>query len=1382
MSLTRLALLLVLFLGAAGLAGALLRARMDRSPAPAAPPIEVEGWTHRRGTLVRTAGGDWSAPEGLLLERDGIAVELDPGAVFDFAGGLPELLDGGMSVRGSAERSFGPFGLLPGSELRFGGEGVVVGGGGVIFDGRPIPPGTIIDRSAPQPLPAPLDRRAAGIVVDAATGAPISGATVRVTFGDQPEGYPAVAPEARQIASTDFSGRFELPLFRPEDPRLRIRVEAEAEGYEAAVALAEEESTLSGEWPFLKLALRRVWLAEVRFTDADGSPWAGATVRVSRPADPYLPEEGASPLREGDREVALRTTDESGRLFIVPGVDSFELIEPALVPYPEWLVRPSFAGDADEDGVDATGNPVPIHSLHILAETFQSFELVGDDGLPVAAATLEIEVPEEARVFRMRTDDQGRFAFGVAERPPDEPQLIDAPKAANLRVLSTEHRGETRELFLPGHPDRIILDGRAPPHLLVRFVMPDDSGELHPFPVEQVRISPDLVPVHRGRDGRAIFSGALPPGGQRVVLGVRGAAPVEVIVPTRPDPSLDLDLGDVVLLRRDPVPVRIAGAPPEDLEGAVLEISGDEFADSRYRTFLAGETGSLGGIDPLRSYRFRITGPWIQEASGEFRVADDRSGTGLAIPVSTTEEYRLVTEGKVLGIPPWETPRYRVIERPRRGDENDPVIQRSYRLAPDGSFGSELRVDGALRFEALILGGSSGRFAHARPQGKTEAGFVGYGALSPEEPLTARFRFRIAGAGPTLPPETWLEAFLDRNEEVVELDDRLPPGQIPFVEARFLLPGEYALRWGSFEAEDGAFPFVVTEKRRQIAAEIEIPAAARNAILITVIDAEGAPVDRAEVVAVPIDPRIGEGEPEVGSEIAPGVYRIVTSRDVANRIRVERIGPDSIPIEVTVPAGGEIAAPFVLPAPASLAAEVRDAAGERIEGVVEVQPLAVPAGEGWPEGTTIRAGATRRSELDHGRLRVSGLASGERRLEIRHVSTSIAAELALALRPGGNETDEIVLTERRTLRGVVLFEGGEGAAGVEVALVDPEAVHRYPGRDPDPARIRRRVDSGAGGVFAIDLAGIGRDEVLSLRATLAGRTPAVVPRVDLDGPPATLFLAEGNELVIAASRRGAGEDPEQDRFVLTYQADDPEEGAIDLGEVLVRDPVMHRDVRPGRYRLEWGSEALPPGIERPSAEVVVAPGVRRNLELAVDAEFLASTATLNGESLARGWVLLTDDPGDPSRLRAAPVRDGRAMLPVRPGTRTLCVSLLPERHSGTRIDFSLGSARPEPLPPDALGRDPIPIRDQGHDLVFELGASIVADPEAWLELPRWVWQRDRWRTDGTVAVRADRPRLVIPLLAPGSYPYVIESRSPAGWSLRLASEIAGEDVTVELNR
>ncbi len=1378
--------IVALVLGSTVTVGAILfialTTREDRrvAPSPRTTLITVEGWSYLDGEVQRTDDGGYLTPTGFSIEQPGLVVEVEPGSTFHFEEGVPILDEGELQVRATTESVFGPYGIPAGSDLRFGSDKIIVGGRGVFIDGTRIPPGTILDRPGrgPSPTRPPIDLQAAGVVVDAATGSPITGAALRITFSDQPNGYPAFSPEAVVEAITDPSGRFQIPVFRPEDPRTRIRVEVVAEEFAPGVALVEEECTLGGEWPFLRIPLRRTWLTETFFVDGDRNPFPGATVRSRRRADPYLPEEGPSLLRLENEEVALRTTDAFGRITYIHGVEELQLIDPLIVPYPHWLPRPMWAGEVDEDGVDATGTPVPIYTLHLVPETIETFELVDADGDPVALTTIELTIRENARTFRVRTDLAGSFRFGVAEREPKAPQLVDLPKVVTLRVLDASFRDASREFFIPGHPSRLWLDGRPAPRLSLRLVQLDDQNQPRPVPAEQVRISADLTSVHRDREGYAEFVGQLPPEGQRLIVAARDAAPVEVITPARSDQATTLDLGDLVVPARDAVSVLLSGVGPSDLEGAVLEISGEEFAASRFRTPISGGSRALvGGLDPMRFYRFRVTGPWITEVHGEFRLANEDTDVGLAIPLFTSDANRFITTGRVVGIPPWETPRYRIIERIRRGDEQDPVIRASYRLAPDGTFGSEDWVEGARLFEALALG-SGALFADAEPRGRTEPGYVMLGTLAPTEPRVARFYFRIEGAGPTLPPEAWLEGFQDRDHEVVDLVRQFPIGKPPYLEARFLLPGEYALHWESIEEEDGVYPLVVTVDGRFSEAMIELPAAERNEVIVTVLSASGMPVANALVTSTPIDPNLGEGTPSGGEELGAGIYLIETVYDVPNRIHVEPPTSERIPMYVTVPAGGEITRPIQLVRAASLASELRDLGQRRLDGTGRVIPIVAPAGKEWPEGTTIRYGETAPFSLDHGRFKVGGLASGIHIREIRHDSTATATVVILDLAPGENEAEPFFLEERRTLKGVVLLDGGEGAAGAEVVLMHPSAAHRYPGRDLDPRNIRRRVESGAGGVFSIDLTGIDRNAVLALVAKMPGSTPAVLSPVDLDGPPATLFLADGNELVIAAIRQGSGSDPLQDRFRLSFISDDPEEGKIDLGEILTREPTTYRDVRPGRYQLDWGPTALPAGIVGPSAETAVIPGFRKNLRLEIDADFRPAIARLNGKLLDSGFAIVTDDPSDPGRLRAAPVRNGRVQLPLPSGASTVCISLIPQSASRHTLDFEVGTARPIPLSGgELLGGDPIQIERDAYDLIFQLGESVLNDPDAWIELPRWVWRGREWRTDGTIALRA-RARLVVPLLSPGFYPYKAVSRGPGGWSIHLGAEIVDDDVTI----
>lgn len=1394
-------LLLAVLVSLAAVLGAFLwrdRTRPEPSPSPLPGPamaITIENWVYRDGEVSRTEDGGYVSSTGLAIEQAGLSVEFEPGSTFHFEGGLPVLERGTMDVRATAETDYGPYRIPEGGDLTFGQDEITVGTRGVLVDGFVVPPGTIIERTDRDPRadpPAP-DRsaRAAGIVVDAANGEPIAGARVRITHGDTLVAHPPLdVPGAIVATTTDRTGRFRIDPFLPEDPRVRIRVEVDAPGYRPVVRLVDEPCTLDGVWPYLTLALRRAWLTELRFLDLEQRPVEGM-VRVTTPADPYVPEEGPPLTREGDVEVAFRTVGDDGTVSALLPRDEVVWTDPTTVPYPEWLPWPSWAGDRDEDGVDATGRPVPIVRIIVAATEFATFELVDAAGFPVAAAALEVTVPEESRSFRLRTDSAGRFTFGVADRDPVEPSLAELPKGVTLRVLDTAHRDQTHSLFVPGHPDRLFLEGLAAPELRFRLVHSDPTGEeLVPIPAEQVRLSRDLTVVRAGVDGRVVARGPLPPPGERFIVACRDVAPIEVTIPGRTREVEVLDLGDLVVPRREPTLVRLPGVPAPDLEGAVLEIAGDELMDTLAR-YPLGESARLevGGLDPFRFHRFRIDGPWIHSSSGEFRLADDERDEGLVIPQFASVPDRTLTTGRAVDLPPWETARYRVIERLYRGDERDPMIRRSYPLAPDGRFGSLDEVVDAVRFEAVVVSDDA-LFAHAPPRGFGDDRFVPHGTITAVPPRRGRFHFRIRDAGPTLPPDAELTAYQDRDEELTTSTVRFPERGTPYLEVRSLLVGEYALQWGEPGLDDGVAPLVVTEERRTIDTVVDLDPAALNAVLVTVVDPDGAPVIGAAVHVSSLDEDGTEGEIRPGEEIAPGLYRIQTLLAAANRIRVVPGQASVVPLEVTVPAGGAIDAPLALVASAGLVAEVRDPGERRIDGIIRVEARREPAGEGWPEGTTLRHGATVRVALERGgTLTASGLPSGPRTLTFRHEGTEHSVDLVLDLRKGPNEAPEIILEERRTLRGTVVLDRGDAAAGARVQLIDPAAADTYPGRQLDPSRVRRSTTAAAGGDFEMSLDGIGRGEVLALVATLPGRTPAVLSPVildgeiaaDLAGAPITMILREGNELVIAPVRTGTGTDPMQDRFRLVFDPPGPDEAEVDLGAALVREPTLYTDVRPGTYRLEWGPASLPDSIVRPTAEVELRAGTRRTLQLVVDVDFRDATAVLNGRGLAHGWALVTDDPADPARLRAAPVRDGRTVLPLHDLRGPVMVALVPEDDIAL-FDPAAGVALPWPLRSGALESDPIPVATVAHDLIFRLGEGVWTDPDAWIVLPRWRWDGRDWERDGTVEIRADRPEIRVPLLTPGVHPYTVESRRPGGWAIRRSVEIVDEPVTVNVDR
>ena len=1370
--------------------------------------ITVEGWQYREGDLERTEDGGFRTHAGISLEQIGLEVEMAPGAEFRIEGGLPILDDGSMQVRAKLDTDFGPFRIPAGSSIEIRGEKIIVGTGGVLIDGTMIPGGATVPRTrATEATPggtASRDasardsktdgaRASAGMVIDGANGRPIAAARVRVTISDQPEGDPrAAGVVSPSVVITDNTGRFDLPPGPPGAVRLWLRIEVDAPGYAPVTTLTEELRTLDGTWPFVEVSMRRTWITDIDFRLEDESPIANALIRVVEAADPYIPEDGPLVTRQGDNWISHRTTDDSGRISAVRGTEHLTLVHPTIVPFPSWLMRPLWAGTPVDDGVTSTGEHEPIVSLHVIAPTIETFELVDADETLLADTAIEVSIPEDGRIFRVRTDELGRFTVGVSDRPPGAPDVVELPKAGSLVVLDPRYRSHSAGFMVPSVADRLHLNGRASPLLSFELVEKVDGSELRTVPAEQVTISLDLTPLEFTPEGRAVFTGALPDGGEKFFVAVRDYLPLEVRTPSRSDLSEDLDLGTLVVAPGEPTPVILPGVAPSDLEGAVLEISGDDEISTRFLYPLKGSSRLvIGGIDPVRFYRFRVTGPWLDESSGEFRHSDDPSIEGLSIPTFSNEPSRVVTRGVVASIPPWETDRYRIIERGYRGNEHDPVIERSYPLAPDGTFGSERYRDDIDRFEAILVGGNNALFAHAPPQLPEEIGLLTFPQLSPENPRIGRFFFRFPGAGLTLPPEVWCEAARNRDQELLSIRVGSRSGVVPHVEMRFFLTGDYSLHWESISREDGVLPFKFAEDRKDLDRVIDLPPAAVNLVALTVLDHGGEPVSRASVSSTALDPAIDEEETLRAEEIGDGVYLVTLYRDLAHRISVRprlesQFGLEEpvpwVGVEVTLPVGGEITEPFRVREKTSITGVVHDPSERPLDGTLTIVPVAVPAGSDWPEGTMIRYGSSQFVALSGGEFIAPSASVGENVFEFRHEGTSTGTTVDANLAPEVNQLAPIVLGVVRTLRGAVIEAGDIGVSGAEVMLVEPGSAYRYPGREPDTARIVRRVKSGAGGVFSIELQGIRDDAELSLVARHPGHTAAVLNIVDLDGPPPTLFLREGNTLRIRAVRNGDGEDVDLDRFRLTYLADDPVEGDIDLGEVVEGTTRDYSDVRPGRYRLEWGPEDLPLGIVTPSALVSLGPGHARELELQIDADIRTVIARRNGLRLVGGWVLVTDDPTDAEHLRAGRIVGGVAKIPVPKRAGALFVSATPARVPEVAIDFALGSALPRELPRAELHADPIRVEINAYDLSFTFNDGVLLSRNPVLVLPRWVFKNDQWKVDGEVTIPITGSSLVIPDLAPGIVQYTVESRGPGGWSIHQSVELVDEPVTVPIIR
>src|SRR5690606_8711778 len=152
--------------------------------------------------------------------------------------------------------------------------------------------------------------------------------------------------------------------------------------------------------------------------------------------------------------------------------------------------------------------------------------------------------------------------------------------------------------------------------------------------------------------------------------------------------------------------------------------------------------------------------------------------------------------------------------------------------------------------------------------------------------------------------------------------------------------------------------------------------------------------------------------------------------------------------------------------------------------------------------------------------------------------------------------------------------------------------------------------------------------------------------IDFDASFHELELGEPNLLEIEAGYRLV--DALDDwRFTLEYRGDETSrEKPVELGEILPDWLGFHSfaSVRPGRYRLRWGLRDAYEPLPWLWQDVWLPPGGAARLSLVLDGHTLRGRATLNGERVERGWVLLTHDPGTNGGTRVGRIRDGEYLL------------------------------------------------------------------------------------------------------------------------------------------
>src|SRR6185503_5556943 len=151
-----------------------------------------------------------------------------------------------------------------------------------------------------------------------------------------------------------------------------------------------------------------------------------------------------------------------------------------------------------------------------------------------------------------------------------------------------------------------------------------------------------------------------------------------------------------------------------------------------------------------------------------------------------------------------------------------------------------------------------------------------------------------------------------------------------------------------------------------------------------------------------------------------------------------------------------------------------------------------------------------------------------------------------------------------------------------------------------------------------------------------------------------------------------------------------------------------------------------------SATAEVAPGAPARLALRVDDRFVPGEATLNGEPLARGWVLLVADPGQPAGLTAGRVRRGRFVVPVPLRAESAHAALIPEEDPLPAPDFYRGEALPQEIPDfrAQLRRRFLTVHYRAHDLTIQIPQDMLSrSPDLEIEFPHYLWSLGGYRRE-----------------------------------------------------
>ncbi|MFN0057933.1 MAG: hypothetical protein ACKVX7_05685 [Planctomycetota bacterium] len=1382
------------------------------------------GWRAHGGPFTANANRWTARAAGRLELPQGLRAEVAADTVFDASQlTLPRVAAGSMRIEFPAGAEFDGLRAEERAELEFSPVGARLIAGRIWLDQRlllpptviaatqrgwaPIPEPTVAPGSDPIASPPSATAPISGQVLDAATGEPLVGARILVTFTHSPDGYPALPiADARRELVSDANGNFAIPPLAPDDARLKAHLQCSHAGFMTMVRVLAEPPDLDGRWIHTKLSMRRAFTLSARFLDSEQRPLAGLAVSVREPRIPApsaLAIDVVSALRpqlDGDA-TTIYYTDDAGELAIVDGWQV-----PIGTLDPEWDTPrdatrwPAWYREhlAERERFASRDEPFAPIFLQVAPPLRAEYVLLDQGQRPVVGALLEVQIAEDARWFRTTTDAEGRFGIGVSERTSDGAALAVEPKRCVATVLDPQLFRHTAEFGIPSVEPRVWASGQIAPRLrfTVAVLKPAGEDDTAPLahPAEQPFLDGAMTLLSRTRTGETVWQGQPPNAGKRVLTQVRDALPLELAMPNFAGVIGEVDLGQVVFAPGAAVTLRFVGVEPSALEDAVLRLRTRVGQPHRWHIGRDG-VARVAGLELGHACEYSVESSHFGVIAGRFFCTASAIDEGLELDLRDPSLVPTRLATRLTGIPADETPRYRVIEH--YTDERTRTT-RLYPLAPDGGIGSAHYLSWPQEASVYVLA-PDGRLAQGGPRG-----FVG--GLHALDPATnARsfaprvfdfgplqlvpsgqpiFSFRVAGYGVVPPPEACSITRVPAGGGVAELVARGFELQGRYLEAGV----DYSLNCRLDATESWSARVRIDPRELRPRLVFELDPELRQRAVIELVGPDRRPLDGARLVAFALsDDGVVERHEGVASGVA-GSYVVTLRSDLPNRLEIERAGLLKATIEL--PAGRGLEVPVTLYRGVEVAARILDAAGRAHAGAIVVRwdADALVATDAADAGVRVRHGEDLRFTVVGGQFRGGGFPPGERVFTFEDAASPASATRSLALAAAEQTIGAVTLEERQRVRGVVLLPNGRPAVGARVALVEATQVGKYPFRERKTSDLRSATIADADGSFILDLLLVDvrapdSQQRFALIAELDGYTSAIESPFELEFVEHRLVLGATTAISIVAGYQTRVV-PEGFEFRLYYEPlGAVAEPARLLASIAPQTPSLWRDVEPGRYRLEWGPTSALPGVSLLASEVTLLAGRAVDLQFEIPGETVRGRALLAPDRpLTDGWVVFFADPGDLSQVRVVSVRDGRfaALLPA---AEPLFASLIPRTDPLELFDFSRGEGLPVEIDFATQGRGgEIEVLHEAYDLTIIFSAETLASARHGLaiEIPSYEWRGSSWREDSVeIPVTGDRIRLR--RLPPGTFRFTVKAAGVSGWSTGRRVDLR-EDTVITFDR